>query len=90
MSHRVVELDLKKLTAPDFTASILSIDSRLISITCGSSSPIVFSPPPSVANGEFSFTGTIGSLSGRIVATGQARGTIDVPVCGSAAWVAEK
>ena len=49
-------------------------DNALISITCGSSIPIVFSSPPSIANGEFSFTGTIGSLSGRILATGQATG----------------
>ena len=65
-------------------------DNALISITCGSSNPIVFSSPPSIANGEFSFTGTIGSLSGRIVATGQATGTVDVPGCGSGAWGAEK
>ena len=56
-------------------------DNALISITCGSSNPICVpcSAPPSIANGEFSFTGTIGSLSGRIVATGQATGTVDVP-----------
>lgn len=62
----------------------------LISITCGSSSPIAVSAPPAVVSGEFSFTGAIGSLSGRIVATGQATGTIDVPGCGSGAWAADK
>jgi hypothetical protein len=65
-------------------------NNALISITCGSSTPIVFSTPPSVVNGEFSFTGTIGSLSGRILAAGQATGPVDVPGCGSGVWFAFK
>jgi hypothetical protein len=74
--------------SPEFRFTIKN--DALISITCGSSTPIAISAPPAVVNGEFSFTGPIGSLSGRIVTTGQASGTIDVPGCGSGAWAAEK
>jgi len=72
---------------PEFRFTIKN--DALMSITCGSSTPVAVSAS-AVVNGEFSFTGPIGSLSGRIVTTGQARGTIDVPGCGSGAWAAEK
>jgi hypothetical protein len=62
----------------------------LTSLTCGTASPILFSPPITVSNGEFSYTGAAGSLSGRILAAAQATGTIDFPACAAATWFAEK
>jgi hypothetical protein len=66
------------------------LNNALVSLTCGSSTPVVFSPQPAVVNGEFSFTGTIGSVSGRILAPRDAIGAINVPGCVAAAWYASK
>ena len=65
-------------------------NNTLISLTCRSSAPIVFSPPPQVANGEFSFSDTIGTFTGRIVAAGQVTGAINIAGCGSGVWWASK
>lgn len=65
-------------------------NNALLSITCRASAPIVFPAPPQVANGEFSFSDTIGTLTGRIVAAAQVNGTINIAGCGSGVWYASK
>jgi hypothetical protein len=78
--------DAYRADSEEFLFRFTIQNNALISITCGSSIPIVFSTPPALVNGEFSFTGTIGSLSGRILATEQSAGAIDVPGCASGFW----
>lgn len=63
----------------------------LTSITCGTSAPLTPAPAPAVVNGAFSFSGADGaSMSGHLVAASQALGAIDVPVCGSITWSADR
>ena len=69
-------------------------NNALISVTCQTypgSETATFSPSPSVANGEFSFSGDGRAISGKIVSATTAVGTLDIPFCGPAAlWVAGK
>ena len=66
----------------------------LVSVSCGRSAALVFSPPPAVHDGDFSFAGDDGlAISGSIVSPVNAIGTIsipDVPACRSAEWWADK
>ena len=61
----------------------------LVSFSCVSSttSTLDLSPPPSIANGEFSFLGNEGvSVTGRIVSASEANGTINTAGCAAALW----
>lgn len=52
---------------------------------------VTFSTPPSVSNGEFSFSGNDGvAVSGRIVSPSTAVGTIDIAPCTATRWDARK
>jgi len=66
-------------------------DNVLVSVSCGTSGTLTFSPPASVSNGEFSFLGNDSvRVSGRIVSASSAIGTINVPGCPSSNWWAER
>jgi hypothetical protein len=66
-------------------------DDMLISVSCGTSATLTFSPPPSVSNGEFSFVGNDGvGISGRIVSAVNAVGTINIAPCTSTIWGATR
>lgn len=66
----------------------------LVSVFCGGSAALTFSPPPTVHDGAFSLVGDEGlAISGSIVSPVNAIGTInvpDVPACRRADWWAEK
>ena len=66
----------------------------LVSVSCGGSAALTFSPPPPVHNGDFSFAGDDGlAISGSIVSPVNAVGTINVPdvgACRAAKWWADK
>lgn len=63
----------------------------LVSVSCGSSEPVSFLPPPSVSNAEFSFRSDAGlGITGTIVSPVNAVGSIDVPGCPAAPWWADK
>lgn len=65
-------------------------DNVLVSVSC-EDTILTFSTPPSVSNGEFSFSRPDGvSVTGRIVAATIAVGTINLPPCASLRWGAEK
>jgi hypothetical protein len=66
-------------------------NNMLISVSCGTSATLTFSPPPSVSHGEFSFVGNDGiGISGRIVSAVNAVGTINIAPCTSTIWIATK
>jgi len=66
----------------------------LVSVSCGGSAALTFSPPAAVHDGDFSLAGDDGlAISGSIVSPVNAAGTInipDVPACRKADWWAEK
>ena len=66
----------------------------LVSVSCGGSAALTFSPPPPVHDGDFSFAGDDGlAISGSIVSPVNAVGTINVPdvaLCRAARWWADK
>jgi hypothetical protein len=63
----------------------------LVSVSCGTSGTLTFSPAPSVRNGEFSFLGDDGAaISGTLVSPVNAVGTINVPACPAARWWGDK
>ena len=66
----------------------------LVSVSCGGSAALTFSPPPAVHNGDFSFVGDDGlAISGTLVSPVNAVGTINVPdvtACRAARWWADK
>ena len=66
----------------------------LVSVSCGGSAALTFSPPPPVHNGDFTFAGDDGlAISGSIVSPVNAVGTINVPdvgACRAAKWWADK
>jgi len=66
----------------------------LVSVSCGGSAALAFSPPSAVHDGDFSFAGDDGlAISGSIVSPVNAVGTInvpDVPACRTAGWWADK
>ena len=79
-------------------------DNVVVSVTCwvcrpgencaiaGASAPsLTLAPPPVVANGEFSFTGSDGvSITGGILSPNSASGSITTASCGNRQWSAEK
>ena len=66
----------------------------LVSVSCGGSATLTFSPPPAVHNGDFSFVGDDGlAISGTLVSPVNAVGTINLPdvtACRAARWWADK
>lgn len=63
----------------------------VVTLSCGTSAPLTFASPPSIRDGEFSFLGDDGvAISGRLVSPVNAVGTINVPVCPTARWWADK
>jgi IPT/TIG domain len=62
----------------------------LVSVSCGGSAALTFSPPPAVRNGDFSFVGDDGlAISGILVSPVNAVGTInvpDLPACRGGWW----
>jgi IPT/TIG domain-containing protein len=66
----------------------------LVSVSCGGSAALTFSPPPAVHDGDFSFVGDDGlAISGTLVSPVNAVGTInlpEVPACRTAGWWADK
>jgi hypothetical protein len=66
-------------------------DNVLVSVSCDTSAPLTFVPPPSVRNGEFSFVSDDGlAITGRLVSPVGAVGTINVPACPAGPWWAAK
>ena len=66
-------------------------NNMLISVSCGTSETLTFSPPLSVSRGEFSFVGNDDvRISGRIVSAVNAVGTINIAPCTSTIWIAAK
>jgi IPT/TIG domain len=66
-------------------------NNTLVSLSCGTSGLVVFSPMPLVINGEFSLGGGDGTVvTGRIVSASAATGTINVSSCSATTWYAFK
>ena len=65
-------------------------DSKLVSVSCvfDVTRPLAFASLPIVENGEFSFTGEGGAISGRIVSAGEVLGSLTFPLCrpGTLQW----
>ena len=63
-------------------------DNLLVSIACDDTI-LTFASPPAVTNGEFAFARSDGvSVTGRIVGTTSAVGTINLPPCEHVGWAA--
>ena len=62
----------------------------LVSVSCDTSAPLTFAPPPSVRDGVFSFLADGVAIRGTLVSPVNAAGTIDVPACPGASWWADK
>lgn len=66
-------------------------DGALVSVSCGASGLVAFTPPPAVNEGEFSIVTASGSgISARIVSTSDAVGTINLAPCSSTNWTAKR
>jgi hypothetical protein len=66
-------------------------DNVLVSVSCGTSGTVTFSPPPEVHSGEFSILRSDGvGISARIVSASDAVGTINIEPCPSAYWMATR
>jgi IPT/TIG domain len=66
-------------------------NNQLVSVTCGASGRIRFSPPPEVHNGEFSVVRADGvGISARIVSATEAVGTINLEPSPYTNWVATR
>jgi hypothetical protein len=65
-------------------------DNVVVSVSCGASI-LTLDPPPVVANGEFSFTGSGGvSITGQILSPDWASGTINMGSCVGRLWFRRK
>jgi hypothetical protein len=62
----------------------------LTSVSCGTSGTLTLSAPPRIRNGEFSFVGDNGTISGRIVSPNSALGTISIAPCAAYPWFATR
>ena len=63
----------------------------LVSVTCGSSGRVAFTPAPAVNQGDFSIVTADGSgISARIVSASDAVGTINLAPCRSTNWTAKR
>jgi hypothetical protein len=56
----------------------------------GSAPSLTLDPPPVVANGEFSYAGSGGSITGNILSPTYATGSLNLASCGSRQWTAQK
>ena len=75
-------------------------DNTVVSVLCSvcrdgicsivGASSLTLDPPPVVANGEFSFAGTGGSITGNILSPTYATGSLNLASCGSRQWTAQK
>jgi hypothetical protein len=66
-------------------------NNTLVSLSCGTSAPVMFSTAPVVTQGEFSFAGDDGiAVTGRIVSASAATGTINIGACAATTWYAFK
>ena len=91
------------LAPPDLGARlVLTIrDNIAVSVRCSVCRPnencatvsapsLMLDPPPVVANGEFSFDGSGGVITGKILSPTYASGSLNLDSCGSRQWWAEK
>ncbi|AHG88567.1 cell surface receptor IPT/TIG domain protein [Gemmatirosa kalamazoonensis] len=63
----------------------------LVSVSCVDRATLRFATPPAVRDGAFSYRGADGvSVTGRIVMSGYAVGTLDLPPCTGITWQAGK
>jgi hypothetical protein len=63
----------------------------LVSVSCATSGPLTFSPPPEVSHGQFSFSGDEGvAVSGKIVSASDALGKVNIAPCIAGEWYARK
>ena len=66
-------------------------NNSIVSLSCGTSAPVMFSTAPLVTQGEFSFAGDDGiAVTGRIVSASAATGTINIGACAATTWYAFK
>src|SRR5207249_6924153 len=66
-------------------------NNELVSVACGNSGLVTFSPPPRVMYGEFSVVRTDGlGISARIVSASEAVGTINIEPCPYTNWIATR
>jgi hypothetical protein len=63
----------------------------LVSVSCGTSGAVTFTPPPAVEHGEFSIVRQDGvGISARIVSASEAVGTINLEPCPYTNWIATR
>jgi hypothetical protein len=75
-------------------------DNIVVSVLClvcrdgicaiGSAPSLTLDPPSLVANGEFSYAGSGGSITGNILSPTFATGSLNLASCGSRQWRAQK
>jgi hypothetical protein len=66
-------------------------DNVLVSVSCGNSEKVTFTPPPAVNHGEFSIVRHDGiGISARIVSASEAVGTINIEPCPYTNWIATR
>jgi len=75
-------------------------DNIVVSVLCsvcrdgicaiGSAPSLTLDPAPVVANGEFSYAGSGGSITGNILSATYATGSLNLASCGSRQWTAQK
>ena len=66
-------------------------DNALVSVSCGTSGAVTFSPSPRVEHGEFSVVRGDGvGISARIVSASEAVGTINLEPCPYTNWIATR
>jgi IPT/TIG domain len=66
-------------------------DNVLVSVSCGPSEKVTFSPAPAVVHGEFSIVRHDGiGISARIVSASEAVGTINLEPCPYTNWIATR
>ena len=66
-------------------------DNALVSVSCGTSGAVTFTPPPRVEHGEFSIVRADGvGISARIVSASEAVGTINLEPCPYTNWIATR
>ena len=89
LAHPEGGADVRPLHS-DMPLRFTVLNNQLASFTCDSAT-LTFSPPLSVTNGEFSFTGADGvAVSGRIVSDGGTLGKINTTACPATRWFASR
>jgi IPT/TIG domain-containing protein len=74
----------------DIVVSVLCLVCRDGICAIGSAPSLTLDPPPVVANGEFSYAGSGGSITGNILSATYATGSLNLASCGSRQWTAQK